>query len=99
MKCSIKDFFSTCDQICSFLQSHLLQKSSTENLFFLCGSTLINLHPKEYGHKLHYYSFAVNLERCTGSCNTLNDPSNIVCAYDKTDLNLKVFNMIAGINE
>ena len=65
----------------------------------MCSSTLINLHPKEYGHKLHYYSFAVNLERCTGSCNTLNDPSNIVCAYDKTDLNLNVFNMIAGINE
>ena len=37
MKFSIKDFFSKCDQICSFLPiwSHLLKKSLMEN-FILC---------------------------------------------------------------
>ena len=36
MKFSIKDFFSKCDQIDSFLRiwSHLLKKSSTENFIF-----------------------------------------------------------------
>ena len=36
MKMSIKDFFSKCDQIRSFLQiwSHLLKKSLMENLIF-----------------------------------------------------------------
>ena len=36
MKFSIKDFFSKCDQICSFLRiwSHLLKKSSMENFIF-----------------------------------------------------------------
>ena len=35
-----------------------------------------------------------------GSCNTLNDLSNKVCGPSKTeDLNLRVFNMITGINE
>ena len=36
IKFSIKDFFSKCDQICSFLRiwSHLLKKSSTENFTF-----------------------------------------------------------------
>ena len=38
MKFSIKDFFSKCDQIRSFLRiwSHLLKKSLTEN-FILCA--------------------------------------------------------------
>ena len=37
MKFSIKDFFSECDQICSFLRiwSHLLKKPLIENFFFL----------------------------------------------------------------
>ena len=62
--------------------------------------TLINLHPNEYSQEFHYYPFAVKLDRCVGSCNTLNDLSNKVCIPNKTeDLNLSVFNMITGINE
>ena len=62
--------------------------------------TLINLHPNEYSQEFHYYPFAVKLDRCVGSCNTLNDLSNKVCVPNKTeDLNLSVFNMITGINE
>ena len=50
--------------------------------------------------ELHYYPFAVNLDRWVGSCNTLNDLSNKVCVPTKTeDLNLSVFNKITGINE
>ena len=53
--------------------------------------TLINLHPNEYSQEFHYYP----LDRCVGSCNTLNDLSNTVCVPNKTkDLNLRVFNMI-----
>ena len=37
--------------------------------------TLINLHPNEYSQGLHCYLF-VKLDRCVGSCNTLNDLSN-----------------------
>ena len=62
--------------------------------------TLINLHPNEYTQRLRYYSFAVNLDRCVRSCNTLNDLSYKVCVPNKTeDLNLSIFNMITGINE
>ena len=62
--------------------------------------TLIHLHPNEYTQGLLYYPFAVNLDRCMGSCNTLNDLSNRICVPNKTeDLNLNVFNMIKGINE
>ena len=64
--------------------------------------TLINLHPNEYSQEFHYYPFAVKLDRCIGSCNTLNDNdlSNKVCVPNKTeDLNPSLFNMITGINE
>ena len=36
----------------------------------LARHTLTNLNPNE----LHYYPFMVSLERCSGSCNTLDDP-------------------------
>ena len=62
--------------------------------------TLINLHPNEYIQEFNYYPFAIKLDRCVGSCNTLNDLSNKVCVPNKTeDLNLSVFRMITGINE
>ena len=47
--------------------------------------TLINLHLNEYSQKLHYYPFLVELDRCVGSCNTLNDLSNKVCNPNKTE--------------
>ena len=61
---------------------------------------LINLHPNEYTQGIHYCPFAVNLDRCKGSCNILNNSSNRMCVPNKTeDLNLNVFNMIARTNE
>ena len=60
--------------------------------------TLINLQPNEYKQELHCYSFAVKLDRCIGSCNTLNDLSNKVCIPNKTeDLNLS--KLITEINQ
>ena len=62
--------------------------------------TLINWHPDEYIQGLHYYLVAVNLDRCAGRCNTLNDLSNKVCVPNKTEnLKLNIFNMFIGINE
>ena len=62
--------------------------------------TLINLHLNEYSQEFHYHSFAVKLDRCVGSCNTLNDLSDKVCVPSKTeDLNLSAFNRITWINE
>ena len=64
--------------------------------------TLINLHPNEYTQGLHYYPFAVDLNRFVGSCNckTLNELSNKVCFPNRTeDLNLSIFIMIIWIKE
>ena len=46
--------------------------------------TLINLHPNRYNQELHYFQFALKLDKCVGSCNTLNDSSNRVCVPSKT---------------
>ena len=67
---------------------------------YMIQPTLINLHPNEYSQKFHYYPFAVKLDRCVKSCNTLDDLFNKVHVPNKTkDLNLSVFEMITGINE
>ena len=59
---------------------------------------VVNLHP--YYSWLHYYTSAVNLDRCVGSCNTLNDLSDKVCVSNEAEdlLDLSVSNMITGIN-
>ena len=41
--------------------------------------TLTNLHTNEYSQELHYYPFAVKLNRCVGSSNTLIHLPNKVC--------------------
>ena len=61
---------------------------------------LINLHPNKNNKEFHCYPCSVKLDRCVGSCNTLNDLPNKVCIPNKIqDLNLSVFKMMTGINE
>ena len=62
--------------------------------------TLVNLHPNEYSRELHYCPFAIKLDRCVESYNTLSDLSNKVCVPNKKEhLNIQVSNMTTGINE
>ena len=46
---------------------------------------LMNLDPNEYSQEFHYYPFAVELDRCIGSCNTFIYLSNKVCVPNKTE--------------
>ena len=63
---------------------------------FMIQTTLLNLRPNECSQEFHYYPFAVKLDRCARSCNL----SNKIYVPNKTeDLNLSVFNMIAGMNK
>ena len=48
--------------------------------------TLINLHPNKFSQEFHYYSFAVILGRCVGSCNTFHELSNKVCGLNQIDV-------------
>lgn len=59
-------------------------------------STLIALNLDE----LHYGSFIISINRCDGSCNTIEDPFCRAFFPNKIeDVNLKIFNMITGTNE
>ena len=86
------------------LLNTIVNASNQTNCVFLSNqkweiqSTLINLYPNEYNQELHYY--AVKLDKCVGSWNTLNDLRKKVCVPNKTeDLNIYVFNIIRGKNE
>ena len=48
--------------------------------------TLINLNPNEYSKKLCYYPIVVNLCRCIGSYNTLDDLSSRVVSQTMEEL-------------
>ena len=73
---------------------------SLSNQKCMIQPTPINLHPTKYSQEFHFYPFLVKLDRCVGSCGTLNDLSNKVFVPNLIeDLNLSVFNMITGINE
>ena len=54
--------------------------------------TLIDLHPNEHSQECYYHTFVFKLDKCVGSCNTLDDLPNKVCVINKTEyLNLSVF--------
>ena len=62
----------------------------------LAKPTLMDLNLNE----LHYYPCLVDLDRCNGSFNILNDLSSSVCILNKKEgVNFNVFNMIARIYE
>ena len=48
-------------------------------------ATLGNLRLNEYGQELHCNPFMVNLDRCAGNCNTLDDLSSKVCVPNETE--------------
>ena len=86
--------------ICIINVSNHTKCVSLSNQRCIIQPILINLHPNEYSQEVHYYPFAVKVDKCVGSCNTLNDLSNKVCVPNKTqDLNLSMFNMVTRINQ
>ena len=65
---------------------------SLSNQKFLIQPTFTNLHPNEYSQEWSYYQFLVNVDRCGGSCNTLDNLSSRVCVSNKTkDFKLACF--------
>ena len=46
------------------------------------------------------YPFTVSVNKCDGSCNTIDDPCARVCVLNKVKkMNVKVFNLVSGVNE
>ena len=54
--------------------------------------TLIDVNPDKCKQGLHYYPFIINLDRCNGSCNTLDDTCSRICVPNKREnVNLNIF--------
>ena len=47
-----------------------------------------------------YYPFSFKVNKCSGSCNNINNPYAKICVPDATkDLNVRVFNLMSRTNE
>ena len=47
-----------------------------------------------------FYPFSVKINRCSGNCNSINDPYAKICVPDVVkNINVKVFNLISRSNE
>ena len=47
-----------------------------------------------------FYPFSVKINRCSGNCNSINDPYSRSCVPDVVkNLNVKVFNLMSRTNE
>ena len=47
-----------------------------------------------------FYPYSIKVNKCSGSCNNINDPFAKLCVPDITkNINVKIFNIMARINE
>ena len=66
---------------------------------FIFEKSIMQSQAKTYRlDEFHYYSFMVSIDR--RSCNTIEVPFSTICLPNKIeDVNLKVYNIIKGINQ
>ena len=47
-----------------------------------------------------FYPYSIKINKCKGSCNTINDPFAKICASDNIkSINVKVFNLMSRTNK
>ena len=47
-----------------------------------------------------FYSFSIKINKCKGSCNTINNPYAKICVPGQIkNINVKVFNLLSRTNE
>ena len=58
--------------------------------------TLVNIN----SNKTLFYPFIVSINKCGGSCCTIDDSHARICIPNKVkNVNVKVFNLMSGVNE
>ena len=80
----------------NILKVKALERVSVINEKCMSRPKVINLNKYE----IVFYPYSIKLNKCSGSCNTINDPFAKLCVPDITkNINVKVFNLMARINE
>ena len=85
---------------CLFLSSSgsttMLSCISMNNQACKAGPEIINVN----SNQPVFYPFSIKTNKCSGSCNDINDPYAKICVSDSVkDLNVKVFNLMSRTDE
>ena len=78
-----------------FTESLVTKCLSLNNEPCMVRLTLTDLNSLE----LNYYPFMISLDKCSGSCNSVDDLSTKIRVWSETkDVNVRVLNMITRTN-
>ena len=81
---------------CNVLNVNSLECVSMNNQECKIRPEIINLNT----NKPLFYPYSIRVNKCKGSCNTINDPYAKICVPDKIkNTNVKVFNLMPRTNE
>ena len=91
-----KVFHIGCLFLSSSLSTTMLSCISMHNQACKAGQEIINVN----SNYPVFYPFSIKTNKCSGSCNDINDPYAKICVPDSVkDLNVKVFNLMSRTNE
>ena len=93
----IKKYFFTAVTFfsCNVLSVNSLECISMDNQEWKIRSERINVNTNDS----MFYLCSITINKCKGSCNTINDPYAKLCVPDSIkNINLKVFNLISRTN-
>ena len=81
---------------CNVLNANSLECVSINNQKWKIRSEIISVDTDEPV----FYPYCITINKCKGSCNTINDPYPKLCVPDFIkNINVKVFNLISRTNE
>ena len=80
----------------TFDSNGLMKYVSLNNQPCQAWSTIVSINSNQF----FKYQFTVIVNKCGGSCNTINDPFARVCVRNEVKtMNVKVFNLMSGVNK
>ena len=80
----------------SILKVKTLECVPVINEKFMSLPNIIDLNKNEPA----FYPYSIKVNKCSRDCNNINDPMAKLCVPDIVgDMNIKVFNLLARINE
>ena len=80
----------------TFFSYNILNVISLNNQECRAILEIININTK----KPLFYPYCIKINRCSGSCNDINDPYAKLCVPDVVEgINVKVFNLISRTNK
>ena len=78
------------------IKTKALECVSVANQECMARPKIIDVNENE----IVFYPLSIKVNKCRGNCNNINDPMAKLCVPDIIkDMNIKVFDMIARINE